>query len=67
MPDPILLTFGPGMNTAVASVPIIDDDSSESDEIFYGNLRLPAGSTDRVVFKPLRASATIVDNDGKEL
>ena len=67
MPDSILLTFGPDMSTAVASVPILDDDSFELAETFSGNLRLPAaaGITETVMFKPQKANSTIMDNDGK--
>ena len=46
------------------SVPIVDDDLLEVDEIFYGNLRLPEDSTqERVAFGPARANGTITDDD----
>ena len=42
---------------------ILDDALLELNEVFFGNLHLPAGSGDRVTFSPGRATATIVDND----
>ena len=60
----MLLTFGPGVITLDVSVPIVDDDLVEVDEMFYGNLCLPQDSTQtRVEFAPDRANATITDND----
>ena len=54
--------FGPGhSDTQPAVVPIIADDLLENDEVFYGNLRPPAGSQDRME----RANATIVDDDSR--
>ena len=57
-----MLTFGPGIQSQVASIPVVDDDLAEIDELFYGNLRLPAGSIFTVEFDPGRANATILDN-----
>ena len=58
--------FGPGRSdTQPAVVPIIADDLLENDEVFYGNLRLPADSQARVMFEPQRAYATIIDEDSK--
>ena len=62
----MLLTFGPGVITLNVSVPIVDDDLVEVDEMFYGNLCFPQDSTQaRVEFAPDRANATITDNDSK--
>ena len=61
----MLLTFGPGVLSLDVSVPIVDDDLVEVDEIFYGNLRLPENSTqERVAFGPARANGTITNDDG---
>ena len=60
----MLLTFGPGVITLNVSVPIVDDELVEVDEMFYGNLCLPQDSTQtRVELAPDRANATITDND----
>ena len=65
----MLLTFGPGVLSLDVSVPIVDDNLAEVDEVFYGNLRLPAGSefVGLVELNPDRANATIFDNDGKSI
>ena len=60
----VLLTFAESALSLEVPVDIFDDDLLELSEVFFGNLRLPAGSAgDRVTFSPGRATATIVDND----
>ena len=61
----ISLTFGPGMSFATVDVPIVNDTLYENDEVFYGNLRLPAGAVNGVEFDPMRANATIIDDDSE--
>ena len=50
----------------MVSVPVIDDDVFENDEVFTGNLRFPEGFTASVVLVPMTAPATITDNDGEQ-
>jgi hypothetical protein len=57
--------FSPGTRFQTVQVPIINDNLVEFEEMFFGNLRLPAGSTALVRFSPDIANATIVDNDGE--
>ena len=59
----MLLTFDPSTSLVPASVPIVDDSAVEIDETFFGNLRLPQGSTANVMFRPQQALATITDDD----
>ena len=54
------------MSNLTVSVPIIDDDSKEDEEVFYGNLRLPPNSSS-IELSPGRIKATILDNDRKPL
>ena len=63
-----LLTFEPGTRNVVVRVPIVDDDTLESDETFFGNLRIPLGvpNTGSIFYQPGRATATIRDNDCKQ-
>ena len=60
-----ILFFGPGVITLNVSVPIVDDELVEVDEMFYGKLCLLGDSTlqARVELAPDRANATITDND----
>ena len=60
-----LLTFAPGVERISVMVPIIDDDLVEGDEVFFGVISLPPGSTSTIEFSPGRANVTISDNDGK--
>ena len=62
-----LLTFGPDTRNVVVRVPIVDDETLESDETFFGNLRIPLGTpnTGSILYQPGRATATIQDNDSK--
>ena len=59
----VLLTFGPGVLALNVSVPIANNNSKEDEEVFYGNLRLPAGSyfDGLVETNPERANAAIFD------
>ena len=57
------VTFGPGMSFATVNIPIVNDTLYENDEVFYGNLRLPAGVVNGVQFDPMRANVTIFDDD----
>ena len=50
------------MSFATVDVPIVSDTVYESDEVFYGNLRLPAGAVDSVLFDLMRVNATIIDD-----
>ena len=63
-----LLTFGPDTRNVLVRVPIVDDDIVESDETFFGNLRIPLGTpnTGSILYQPGRATATIQDNDCKQ-
>ena len=63
-----LLTFGPGTQNVLVRVPIVDDENVESDETFFGNLRIPLGTpnTGSIFYQPGRATATIQDNDCKK-
>ena len=61
------MTFGPGASNQTVSVPIASDGMYENEEIFFGNLRLPAGSQARVDFNPMRANAMIIDADCKSI
>ena len=60
-----LLTFAPGERRMSAMVPIVDDDLVEGDEVFFGVVSLPLGSTSNFEFSPGRANVTISDNAGK--
>ncbi len=57
------LTFTPAMSSLIAAVNTLEDSFLEYPEIFFGNLRLPAGSTANVMLVPDMANATITDND----
>ena len=58
------------MSTRQAVVNVVDDEVLEFNETFFGALRLPLGTIDlgnSIVLPPVRAMATIVDNDGKHV
>ncbi len=53
------LTFTPTMSSLIAAVNTLEDSFLEHPEIFFGNLRLPAGSTANVMLVADMANATI--------
>ena len=63
----MLLTFDPSTSLVPVFVPIVDDSAVEINETFFGNLRLPQGSTANVMFRPQQALATITDDDGMRI
>ena len=60
-----LLTFGPGRSSLQVSVPIVDDILSENNEWFSGNVVSASTFNFDITFDPQKATATILDDDGK--
>ena len=56
------LTFTPSVSSLTVSVPIINDNITEGEQFFIGNLSNPQGP---VTLDPEVATVTIVDDDGK--
>ena len=48
-------------------MPVVDDDVAEFDETFFGNLSIPTPDTTGILFQPGGATATIEDNDSKQI
>ena len=59
-----ILTFT-GQSVESISVPIIDDEVFELEEVFYGRLVAVGSLPSNVQLKPERAAASIIDNKGK--
>jgi len=60
----MVVTFGPMDFSQTVSVPLIDDDSAENNENFIGQLTLDSSG---VELGADLATATIIDNDSKNL
>ena len=59
----LTLTFDPVRTAQMVDVQVEDDALLENPETFFGNLRLPTGSTSNARLAPSRANATIMDTD----
>lgn len=58
------LTFNSMVSFVLVNVSIVDDNEAESNEVFFGNLKLLPGSPTNVEISPDIANVTIIDDDG---
>ena len=57
------LTFNMNSLLQIVPVMVMNDGLLEYEEVFYGNLTLPAGTTSNIRLIPSMADVTITDND----
>ena len=64
-PLPISITFAPSDNMRPVPLQIIDDDTTEGDEMFTLVVSLSSAATNSVQIGQSTTQVTIEDNDGK--